>query len=499
MSKMRQDLRAVVQPCLDGSNIFTHDSRRSLPYSAVASPAVCVFAKRSTLAASVRIMPELFTRISFLSVALFLSASPHQAGGQAQEWGEFRGTSDNRGTVGGTVEATWSVPMGNAVRALSLSGRVLLAGADRSGELAAIDLPTGRVLWRAKLPTSVHNDPIIADGIAVVTYGDLPSDEQPGGAWAFDLRTGRVLWKYHTRWALMPSPALIRDIVVLAGSDDCIHGVGLRDGLRRYHVCIAMSSAMSNPKRSGNNVFFGTTDGHLVSLDGTTGMIRWIRRLPIVTHAGDASVAVGPTSLFITGTAWGGPRNFMRDTSFLVAARLTLEAFLHEPFSERFRYFARQRVASLALDDGAVQWSSEVGSSRNISRNQAGTPAVAGDILIVSSPVGSTLTALRTSSGQRVWQVVLPSRHRGVATIQGDTVYVGLESGQLQAYALQTGHLLRSCKWPGAFSPTAPLIVGQTFVYGASDGVLRAIPMPALAEAMRVGGACIQASPLRAH
>ncbi|MEO7363286.1 MAG: PQQ-binding-like beta-propeller repeat protein [Gemmatimonadaceae bacterium] len=431
-------------------------------------------------------------RVALVGAALLFGAWGRTAAAQAPGWGEFRAMPDNRGVIGGSLDVAWSVPMRNAVRALSVSGNILLAGADRSGELKAIDLPTGRVIWRARLPTSVHNDPVIADSIVVVTYGDLPMDTSPGGARAFDLRSGRMLWRYETRGAVMPSPALVGDIVVLAASDDCIHGVGISDGLRRYRQCIALASAMSNPKRVGTSVFFGTTEGRVVSIDGRTGAIRWIQRLPKLTHAGDATVAIGDSSLFITGTSWGGTHSFFGDKPFWVAMRGALGAFVQEPFVQLHLFFSWQRVVSLALADGAVQWSADIGVWRRVDRNQAGTPALADDVLIVSSPVALTLTALRHASGQRLWQVALPSRHRGVVTILRDTIFVGMESGLLQSYGLRTGRLLGGCQWPGAFTPTAPLVVGTTFLYGATDGVLRAVPIKELVSRMRTGGACIQ-------
>lgn len=424
-----------------------------------------------------------------LGVALLALARIAQA--QSPGWGEYRQSPDNRGVVEGTLDANWSVPVGAAVRGMSVSGGVLITGADSTGQVAAIVLATGQVLWRARMPTSVHNDPVISDSIVVVTYGDLPLDTSPGGAWAFDIRDGRVLWKYPTRGALMPSPALVGDIVVLAARDDCVHGVGLRDGVRRYRMCMGSSSAMSSPKRAGNTVFFGMQYSRVVSLDARTGAIRWITRVPHVDQVGDADFALDGDALFTTGTEWGGPSFIYKDSGLLAAVRLYISALIHDSFSERHQYFSRQYVLSLAQSDGTIRWRTQVASGRQVKRNQSGTPALAGDLVVTSSPVASTLSALRPSTGAKVWQVTLPSRHRGVPTILGDTVFVGLESGQLMTYRLGNGAALGSCRWPGAFTPSAPLIVGRTFIYGASDGTLRAIPMRLLSVRLKQGGSCI--------
>ncbi|MEP6622106.1 MAG: PQQ-binding-like beta-propeller repeat protein [bacterium] len=433
-------------------------------------------------------MPRAALRL--LCTAAVLLGGP-TAGAQAGEWGEFRSGGDNRGVSSTTLDARWDVQVGQPVRALSVSGHVLVAAADRSGTVMAIDLPTGRMLWRQRMPTSVHNDPVISDSTVVVTFGDLPQDSSAGGAWAFDVRDGHELWRHPIRSALMASPALVGHIVVLTGSDDCVYGLALRSGQQLYRTCIAMSPAMSNPKRLGTSVFYGTTDGRVVAINGTSGAVQWVHRLPMVQHAGDATVAVGDGALFITGTSWSGFRPFLRDTSLWSGLRTVIDAFVHDRFADRSVLFARQRAVRLSASDGEIQWSTELSSGRRVTRNLSGTPALAGSHVVVSSPVGSNLTALNAATGAKEWVVALPSRHRGVPTIFGDTVLVGLESGALLAFDLRTGRLLGHCSWTGRFTPSAPLIVGQTIIYGATDGILRAVPMRDVRAALRRGGACV--------
>jgi outer membrane protein assembly factor BamB len=425
-----------------------------------------------------------------LPLALLLAAVVQRLPAQSRGPDGRRGVRDKVDSLAQVREVSWQLPIGTAVRALSAAGGELIAGADRTGKLVAIDLATGRLLWSAVLPTSIHNSPVIADSIVVVTYGDLPMDTSPGGAWAFNLKDGRVLWKYETHGALMPAPALVGDVVVLAASDNCVHGVGLRDGRRIYRVCIDKSSAMSNPMRAGNFIYFGTVDGRVVSLDGRSGAVAWVRPMPPIQHAGDASVALNDSAVFITGTIWGGPSLIFHDTSWTVATHSLFDVVRQAKWSDRHRYFSRQFALSLSQVDGNVRWMARIGTGPAILRNQAGTPVLAGDRVVVSSPVGSTLSALQSATGKMIWQVTLPFRHRGSPTILGDTVLVGMESGELAAFALQDGSSLGSCRWSGGFTPTAPLIVGKTFVYGAADGVLRVVPLRSLALHLKQRGPC---------
>jgi outer membrane protein assembly factor BamB len=385
----------------------------------------------------------------------------------------------------------WELSIGNAVRGLAVSGNVLLAGADLSGKLTAIDLTTGRALWSAKLPTSIHNDPAVSlGGAAVVTYGDLPAQTSPGGAWAFDVRTGHVLWKFESHGALMPAAALVGDGAVLTASDGCVYGLSMMDGRQRFRVCIAASSSMSNPRRNGPFVYFGTIEGKVVSIDARDGYLKWIQPVPNVTFVGDATAEISGDALFITGTQWGGISFALHDTSFAVAMRRFADAVVHEPWVLHRSFFARQYVASLSLSDGSLRWITQIGAGPRVRRNQAGSPIVAGNLIVVGSPVGVTLTALHRESGRKVWQVALPARHRGAPTIWGDMVLVGLESEQLLAVSIRDGSTIGSCRWPGAFTPSSPLIAQGSLIYGAADGVLRAVPLEAVALRLRRGGSC---------
>lgn len=426
------------------------------------------------------------SRIAFV-IALPLGQS---ALAQGATWGEFRASSDNSGALPGNLEVRWDVPIGQAVRAPPVSDKILIAGADQTGQVTAKELSSGRVIWRRRVPTSVHNDPLIGDSTVVVTFGDLPKETSPAGALGFDLHTGRVLWQYATKGPLMPSGALIGDVVVLLASDGCVHGIGLRDGLVRFRACFDSWAAMSNPKRVGGQVFLGTTDGHVVCIDGATGEARWIRRLPLVEHAGDETVAISPGALFIAGTSWNGYRILFRDTTFWAGVRIMLDAYVHDRFADRHTLFARQSVTRLSTESGEVIWSTQISSGRRVLRNQGGTAALWNNLVIVASPVGFNLSALFSADGRTAWVATLPSQPRSVPTVVGEAVFVGLASGELLGFGIRDGVLRGRCRWPGAFTPGAPLVVGKTFIYGASDGVLRAVPLRAIEARMRAGSAC---------
>jgi outer membrane protein assembly factor BamB len=406
-------------------------------------------------------------------------------------WPEFRRDGYNSGYLPGKLSATWELRTAGPVRAISYSNGVLVAGTDRTGDVLGIDAATGKTRWHAKLPSSIHNDVVIVGNLAIATFGDLPVESSPGGAVALDLLNGRIIWRFDVRGALMPSAAVYHGVAILAASDDCVYGVAVATGHLRWRTCIGMSAAMSSPKLAAGNVYFGTTDGHVVALDAASGKLRWIRRYPRVQHTGDATPAIDSSALYITGTEWYGVRPYIHDTTFGVGLRAAVHAFATQPFAQRNAFFATQRVLRIRLADGALDWSRRVGQGEAVSRNQSGTAAVSGGLVISTSPVGRTVSALAVASGGIRWSHVLDGRARGAVLVSENLVFVATENGSLTAFDLESGKQFGRCSWPGHATPTAPVLIGNAFIFASDDAVLRAISYAVLLHRLRVGHSCV--------
>lgn len=83
----------------------------------------------------------------------------------------------------------------------------------------------------------VETSPIVVDGIMYIT-------EPPSTVTALDVRSGRPLWSY--------TPNIPQDVIVI-GSPPVNRGVALLD----------------------DALYFGTVNGHLISLDAKSGIVRW--------------------------------------------------------------------------------------------------------------------------------------------------------------------------------------------------------------------------------
>lgn len=127
-----------------------------------------------------------------------------------------------------------------------------------------------------------------------------------------------------------------------------------------------------------------------------------------------------------------------------------------------------------------MRWSRDLVMDVEISRNLSGNPAIAGDLVLVSSPVSRRIFAFRLADGRALWQRALFARHRGSITIFHGLALVAEQDGSIEAFDVLSGEQRGRCSWGSPATPFAPLVVGNTFLYGGSDGVLRALPVDVL-------------------
>ena len=91
--------------------------------------------------------------------------------------------------------------------------RAIVVSARRNVD--AIDLKTGRRLWRQTIRRKADASPIISRGDVWVAASD-------GRLYRFDLADGREKWKYEIRGSFLSSPAITRDGLYIADEDGVV-------------------------------------------------------------------------------------------------------------------------------------------------------------------------------------------------------------------------------------------------------------------------------------
>ncbi|NBC47254.1 MAG: outer membrane protein assembly factor BamB [Gammaproteobacteria bacterium] len=135
--------------------------------------------------------------------------------------------------------------------------------ASYNGDLAAIDIASGTVLWRREL--SAHA------GLAADEAGLYITDSHDN-LWAASPTDGAGRWKQDALLNRnLTAPALVGDALVVGDLEGYVHWISRRDGRLIGRERVTKAAAASTPVVSGNTVYLQFDNGTLAALRGTRG------------------------------------------------------------------------------------------------------------------------------------------------------------------------------------------------------------------------------------
>ena len=82
---------------------------------------------------------------------------------------------ENNAVVPGTLHASWRVETGGQISASPTVADDTLYVGNNNGSLYAIDVNTGKILWKAHVPNPLMSAPLIYDDLVIVGEGDPTS------------------------------------------------------------------------------------------------------------------------------------------------------------------------------------------------------------------------------------------------------------------------------------------------------------------------------------
>jgi outer membrane protein assembly factor BamB len=150
------------------------------------------------------------------------------------------------------------------------------------GIVYAVDIVTGRELWRFGTEGRIRSTPAVADGVVFIGSTD-------GVVYALDLKTGDERWRHETdgagmrseeqrvdRKSIIASPAVSHGTVYVGSRDGYMYALDRETGDRRWRIGHDGSWAMSSAAVVGDALYSGTSDGRFVhSVDAARGEERW--------------------------------------------------------------------------------------------------------------------------------------------------------------------------------------------------------------------------------
>lgn len=380
------------------------------------------------------------------------------------DWPQLGGNSAHTGTVdrelATPLTSRWTAALGNHVLTntpIIAAGKVFVTTTDladgNAGGIVAFDLATGAVAWRVATPKPIRGGVAFNAGIVYTTQID-------GNVLALDAATGTVRWERAMSaglpaqsGAVFSPPAVVGD-TLLVGHQRAAGALDAMTGAPKWlddPVPTGFNSQSAAALAAGLGIVVGTfqrTYGGVVAWDLETGTPRW-RYETFDSIAINATPVVGPDAIYLVN---GVTQVIALDTG-------------------------GRKLWSTKLDAEGFDWG----------QASVGTPALAGDTLIVPTLYGS-LVALDAATGRERWRYrgnpspLRGTHYRGKGTaafaaspvVTGSTVWTVDASGLLSALDLNTGLVRWLTQLPTPVM-AGLAVSGDWLVVASYDGTVRAM------------------------
>lgn len=336
------------------------------------------------------------------------------------------------------VTRVWTVSLGGGDEVMrgglspTASGDQVLA-AGRGGEVVALELASGKVLWRTKTGATLSGGPGAGGGLVVVGTAD-------GDVLALDAVTGTRKWSAKVGGEVLAAPAVGADAVIVRTVAGRLLGLSIENGRELWRedqqIPRLTLRGTAAPVITGNVAFCGFDNGRVVSVETARGEVLWDQLV---------SPARGRTEI-----------------ERLVDIDSAVKVLGADVFVAGFQ----GRVAMLASDSGQIWWSREISSHRGL--------AVDEERVVVSGAMGEVI-ALRRRTGVDLWrQEGLRMRRLSAPALVGNRVAVADFEGYVHWLDGETGAFVARTKIGGRTS-NAPMVVGDVVIFQDDEGRVTAL------------------------
>jgi len=297
------------------------------------------------------------------------------------------------------VTRLWGHKMGDDKAAVLRLGQGIsisdnrVYAASHKGEVVALDLTNGRVLWHTKSGAPLSGGTASSPDLVVVGASD-------GQLFAFEATTGHKRWTVRLNGEVLAPAAISAKLIAVRTVDGKLHALSPEDGhelwVTEQQVPRLSLRGTASPVISGDLVLSGFDNGKVVALSAGDGSVQW-----------EATVT---------------PPHGRTELERLDDIDSVVHVAGHDVYAVGFQ----GKVAMLAIDTGQVWWSHELSSYRGLTLDE--------DALYVSDSDG-VVGALKPRTGAELWQQKA-LLHRGLSPIavMDDVVVVVNDRGQINAF-----------------------------------------------------------------
>lgn len=317
-----------------------------------------------------------------------------------------------------------------------------------------------RVKWTFPTGDRIVSSPIHQDG--VIYFGG-----DDGYVYAVDAADGRQRWKYKTGGPVPSTPAIAANVLYVASYDGKLHALDARTGEARWKfttggerrfeaknlhgqlpksqtIADAFDVFLSSPVVAGDAVYFGSGDGNLYALDAASGDLLWKFKTGDVVHASpahaDGVIYFGSWDSYFyavdakTGALrWrfhGGEDPVIHNQVGFQSSPAVVNGVVYTGCRD-------SKLYAIDAATGREKWHFDAVGSWVIS-----APAVVQGKVVFGTSDSSLYLVLDAETGKEL------VRQQGKAfvfsspAVSGNTVYVGVLNGTLEARDLASGHVL---------------------------------------------------------
>jgi len=296
---------------------------------------------------------------------------------------------------------------------IMVDGHVYLG--DLDGEFYALDLMTGKELWK---------DTSESGYIAAAAYQDgrLVIGDYDGMVRCLNAKDGKEIWRYETQGQVHGGANFYKDLALVTSEGGSLYALNMADGTLKWQYETG-DQLRCAPTVAGNRTFLAGCDGklHIVDLDQGTSV-------------GEGLPLDGPT---------GSTPSTQGDIAIAATHAGTVIAF-HWKDAKQLWVFADSEL------------SQEIQSS----------PAIYEKTVFVATR-NRRLLAIDATNGSLRWEFAFRKRSDASPIVCDGRVWIGAADGRLYAIDQQTGKEVWLAEHPGGFNASAAIAEGKLVI--ASD------------------------------
>lgn len=333
------------------------------------------------------------------------------------------------------VRTAWTLDIGRANDSVFtpavVDNTLVVAGGE--GDIARVEVATGRVLWRVNAGTALSAG-VGTDGRVVAVGGTK------GAVLAFDI-DGKLLWKAQASSEVLSAPAVAHGIVVVRSLDNRIVGFDAKTGEQKWTVqrptpalTLRLAPGMV---MSGSDVLVAQPGGKLLSMLVATGAPKW------EIAVGEAR---GATELERVTDMGGAPA--------LAGGDVCAVSY-------------QGRVGCYDLASASARWTKDFSSKVGVAADER---------FVFAVDEKGAVTAFDRQGGASAWRNdKLANREPSTPVSYGRAVAVGDLDGYVHFLSREDGSFLARAATDGSAIVSPPVIAGDKLVFQTQKGTVAAI------------------------